>query len=307
MLAEVLEVLGASGGGIFVDATLGLGGHSEGILLASPQSRVIGIDRDCGAIELARARLASFGSRFSAIHSDYRRIRDVLSELKIPSVDGILADLGVSSWQLDSPERGFSFRFGSEPLDMRMDQSEGETAGDLVNRLGERELAEIIWLYGEEPGSRRIAKRIVEQRTRQPITTTGELADLVVSVLHPKGKWRVHPATRTFQALRIAVNHELEGLDSFVNDCIELLREGGRLAVITFHSGEDRIIKQALKIQTGGCICPPRQPACTCGARQRVELMTRKPKVAGQDEIDQNARARSAKLRSCRKLPCAIV
>jgi 16S rRNA (cytosine1402-N4)-methyltransferase len=306
MLAEVLEALGASGGGTFVDATLGLGGHSEGILISSPQSRVIGLDRDCGAIEKAKARLEQFGSRFCAIHSDYRRIREVLNELQILSVDGILADLGVSSWQLDSPRRGFSFRFGSEPLDMRMDQGEPETAAHLVNRLSERELADIIWRFGEEPGSRRIAKRIVEQRTRQPINTTGELAELVVRVLHPKGKWRVHPATRTFQALRIAVNQELEGLDSFINDCIELLTEGGRLAVITFHSLEDRIIKQALKVQSGGCICPPRQPACTCGARHRIELITKKPIVAGQDEVSANPRARSAKLRACRKLPLAV-
>jgi 16S rRNA (cytosine1402-N4)-methyltransferase len=306
MLAEVLEVLGASGGGTFIDATLGLGGHSEGILLASPQSRVIGLDRDCGAIDLAKARLEEFGSRFSAIHTDYRHFREVLNELKIPSVDGILADLGVSSWQLDSPERGFSFRFGSEPLDMRMDQSEPETAAHLVNRLSERELADLLWRFGEEPGSRRIAKRIVEQRTQKPLTTTGELAELVVRVLHPKGRWRVHPATRTFQALRIAVNKELDGLDSFINDCVDLLTGGGRLAVITFHSLEDRIVKLALKVQSGSCICPPRQPMCTCGAGNRVDLITRKPLVASDDEVAQNPRARSAKLRACRKRPLSI-
>ena len=306
MLAEVLDALNASSGGTFVDATLGLGGHSEGILLASPETRVIGFDRDCGAIELANARLKGFESRFSTIHSDYRHIRQALEKLNIPSVDGVLADLGVSSWQLDSPERGFSFRFGSEPLDMRMDQSQPETAADLVNRLDERELADIIWRFGEEPGSRRIARRIVEQRRHSSLKTTGELAELVVRALHPKGKWRIHPATRTFQALRIAVNKELDGLAGFVNDSIDLLSEGGRLAVITFHSLEDRIIKQAMKIQSGSCICPSRQPVCTCGARRQVELINRKPLIATEEEIAHNPRARSAKLRVCRRLPALL-
>lgn len=302
MLAEVLKMLDASSGGTFVDATLGLGGHSEGILQASAQSRVIGFDRDEGALELAKARLAGFGSRFTAIHTDYRHIREALDRLNILSVYGILADLGVSSWQLDSPERGFSFRFGSEPLDMRMDPSQGQTAADLVNHLSERELADLIWLFGEERAARRIAHRIVAARVNSPLQTTGELAEIVVKAVHQKGRWRIHPATRTFQALRIAVNNELEGLPEFVEACVDRLVPGGRLVVITFHSLEDRVIKQALRMQAGYCACPPRQPVCSCGARKRVELLTRKALVPSEEEIAKNARSRSAKLRACRKL-----
>ncbi|MEP7269991.1 MAG: 16S rRNA (cytosine(1402)-N(4))-methyltransferase RsmH [Acidobacteriota bacterium] len=302
MLSEVLSTLKASEGGTFVDATLGMGGHSEGILQASPDSRVIGFDRDSAAIELAKARLAPFGHRFSAIHTDYRQLGEVLDRLSIPSVDGILADLGVSSWQLDSPDRGFSFRFGTEPLDMRMDQSEGQTAADLVNRLSEGQLADIIWQFGEERGARRIARRLVNARAQTPVKTTGELADIVVRALNQKGHWRIHPATRTFQALRIAVNRELDGLDDFVVEAIDRLTNGRRLVIITFQSLEDRIIKQTLRRQAGQCICPPIQPACVCGAKRKIELITRKALTAGEEEIEGNPRARSAKLRACIKL-----
>ena len=302
MLPEVLTALDASRGGLFVDATLGLGGHAQAILRASTQNRVIGLDRDRDSISLAAARLAGFGSRFVSVQSDYRQIRETLRELNIAAVDGVLADLGVSSWQLDTPERGFSFQHGGSPLDMRMDRSQGLTAADLVNRLREQELADLIWRFGEERAARRIARRIVAARTRSPIQTTGELADLVVKAVHQKGRWRIHPATRTFQALRIAVNGELDGLDEFIAASVDLLVPGGRLVIITFHSLEDRIVKRALRIQSGRCVCPPNQPTCSCGAVARVELLTRKPLAPREKEIEENPRARSAKLRACLKI-----
>jgi 16S rRNA (cytosine1402-N4)-methyltransferase len=327
MPIEALEKLDAVRGGsrLFVDATLGLGGHTELILRASPDNRVIGFDRDEEAIELARGRLAKFGERFMAVHTDYRRIKEVLAEKGIETVAGILADLGVSSYQLSAPERGFSFRSGqsftespsssvtsptdpsaypvaTSPLDMRMDRSQELTAADLVNDLSERELADIIFEYGEERAARRIARRIVKERAIAPITTTKRLADLVVKVIHPKGHWRIHPATKTFQALRIAVNRELEGLDRFVADAVDSLEHGGRLVVITFHSLEDRIIKQALRFQSGRCLCPPNQPECRCGAVRRVEILTRRCLQPGAAEIADNPRSRSAKLRACRKI-----
>jgi 16S rRNA (cytosine1402-N4)-methyltransferase len=320
MPVESLEQLEAARGGLFrgglfVDATLGLGGHTELILRASPGNQVIGLDRDAEAIELAKERLAEFGERFTAVHTDYRRVKEVLKEKGIETVAGILADLGVSSYQLERPERGFSFRSGRSaessspaassppsPLDMRMDRSQKLTAADLVNHLSERELADIIFEYGEERAARRIARRIVKERAGAAITTTGQLADLVVRAVHPKGHWRIHPATKTFQALRIAVNRELEGLDGFVADAVDVLQSGGRLVIITFHSLEDRIIKQALRFQSGHCVCSPNQPECRCGTVRRVEILTRKAVQPGKDEIAANVRARSAKLRACRKI-----
>ena len=300
MPEEVLEQLDAARGGLFIDATLGLGGHTELILQASVENRVIGFDRDAEAIELARQRLEPFGERFRAIHSDYRRIKPVLRERDIESVAGLLADLGVSSFQFDTPERGFSFRSES-PLDMRMDRSRGETAADLINKLNEGELADLIFEYGEERASRRIARAIVAARAIEPVVTTGQLADLVIKAVRKTGHWRIHPATRTFQALRIAVNRELEELDQFVADAIDLLEPNGRLVLITFHSLEDRIIKQSLRFQSGRCVCPPKSPVCQCGAATRVEVLTRKAIQPRESEIEQNPRARSAKLRACRK------
>jgi 16S rRNA (cytosine1402-N4)-methyltransferase len=303
MLAEALEALNATSGGLFIDATLGMGGHSEGILQASPHNRVIGFDRDAEAMALAEQRLATFGERFTAVHADYRQLKSLLLEKGISSVNGIIADLGLSSYQLDTPERGFSFRFTDEaPLDMRMDRGEPTTAADLVNHLSERELADLIFAFGEERAARRIARRIVQARTKAPLRTTKQLADLVVAVVHPKGHWKIHPATKTFQALRIAVNRELEGLGQFVADAIDLLARDARLVVITFHSLEDRLIKQALKFQSGHCVCPPQLPDCRCGTARRVELLTSKPAQPRESEVLTNPRARSAKLRACRKL-----
>lgn len=307
MLAETLAYLEAMRGGLFIDATLGLGGHTEAILRASPRNRVIGLDRDAEALELARAHLAEFGDRFEAVHTDYRQIKQQLIEKGIEAVAGILADLGVSSFQFDTPERGFSFRpdessSSAAPLDMRMDRTDRVTAADLVNHLSEGELADVIWEYGEERAARRIARSIVRERARERITTTAQLANLVARAVHQPGHWRIHPATRTFQALRIVVNSELEGLEGFVADAVDLLEPNGRLVIITFHSLEDRIIKRAFKFQSGQCVCPPHQPDCRCGAQARVEILTRKVLQPSADEVTQNPRARSAKLRACRKL-----
>jgi 16S rRNA (cytosine1402-N4)-methyltransferase len=301
LLRETIELLAVERGGLFVDCTVGLGGHSEAILQASPDAQVLGIDRDEEALRLARKRLAEFGGRFRAVHADFRELTRVLARAKVSAPRGILADLGVSSLQLDSPSRGFSFRHEA-PLDMRMDRSSGETAAELLGRLSEVEIARLIFEYGEERRSRRIAHEIVRRRERgEPVKTTKELAELVERAIGGKQR-RIHPATRTFQALRIAVNRELEGLADFVADTIDVLEPQGRLAIISFHSLEDRIIKRTLLRLSGRCQCPPRAPRCTCGAWKAVEILTRRPVTPGEDEIAENPRARSAKLRAAARL-----
>ncbi len=301
LLRETIELLAAERGGLFVDCTVGLGGHSEAILQASPATQVIGIDRDEEALETARKRLAEFGGRFRAVHADFRELTRVLATAKVSKPRGLLADLGVSSLQLDSPSRGFSFRHEA-PLDMRMDRSSGETAAELLARLSEVEIARLIFEYGEERHSRRIARRIVERREAgEPVQTTTELARLVERAIGGK-KRRIHPATRTFQALRIAVNRELEGLSQFVAEAIDALEPQGRLAVISFHSLEDRIIKRTLLKLSGRCQCPPRAPLCNCGAQKAVEILTRRPATPSESEMVENPRARSAKLRVAQKL-----
>ncbi|HJQ34264.1 MAG TPA: 16S rRNA (cytosine(1402)-N(4))-methyltransferase RsmH [Pyrinomonadaceae bacterium] len=303
LLFEALNLLAPERGGLFVDATLGLGGHSEAILEASPDTRVLGIDRDREALRLASERLGRFGTRFRAVHANFREISRILDEAGESGPAGILADLGVSSLQFDTPERGFSFRYDA-PLDMRMDATgDEETAAELLERLPEEEIARVIYEYGEERKSRRIARWIVERRERgEPLKTTGELAELVARAVGHKRGDRVHPATRTFQALRIAVNGELEGLDEFVETAVDLLQTGGRLAVISFHSLEDRVVKRALRRLSGYCECDRRVPVCTCGARRAVEILTRRPVVPSEREVEENPRARSAKLRACSKL-----
>src|SRR5712675_1161479 len=302
LLRETIELLAAERGGLFVDCTVGLGGHSEAILQASPDAQVLGIDRDEEALGLAMERLAQYGSRFRSVHADFRELTRVLATAKVRQVRGVVADLGVSSLQLDSPGRGFSFR-QEAPLDMRMDISSGETAAELLGRLSEVEIAKIIFEYGEERRSRRIARWIVERREQgAPVETTRDLASLVERAVGFSKQRRIHPATRTFQALRIAVNSELENLDRFVTDAVDLLEPEGRLAVISFHSLEDRIIKRTLGKLSGRCQCPPRLPKCMCGAQKTVEILTRRPIVADEEEISANPRARSAKLRACRKL-----
>jgi len=303
LLRETIELLEAARGGLFIDGTLGLGGHSEAILEASSDTRVIGIDRDREALRLARKRLEKYGSRFRGVHANFRDIARVVDEANEQNVRGVLVDLGVSSLQFDTGERGFSFRHDA-PLDMRMDASgDEETAAELLARLPEEEIARIIFEYGEERRSRRIARWIVERRERgEPIKTTKELADLVARAVGYRKTDKVHPATRTFQALRIAVNGELEGLSEFVEETIDLLQPNGRFVAISFHSLEDRIMKQTLRRLAGHCECPPRAPVCSCGARRAVEILTRRPLVPGEEEVSENPRARSAKLRACRKL-----
>jgi 16S rRNA (cytosine1402-N4)-methyltransferase len=300
---ETIELLDLSPGKTIVDATLGLGGHSEAILTGSDSINIVGIDQDTEAIAYAEERLAGFGNRVKIFHANFSEIKRVLKNIGIETVDGILADLGVSSIQFDSAERGFSFRFDA-PLDMRMDpDSGGETAAELLESHSEEEIANIIYQYGEERASRRIAKWIVERRDKgEPIQTTKELADLVARAVKKGGKDKIHPATRTFQALRIAVNRELEILDEFINDSVDLLKKNGRLAIITFHSLEDRIVKHAFQKLAGRCFCPPRIPQCVCGARKKVEIVTKKPIVPGESEMQENPRSRSAKLRVCLKL-----
>ena len=303
LLRETLDLLRVTHGGLFVDGTLGLGGHTEAILESSPDTRVVGFDRDSEALRFATERLSKFGNRFRGVQTNFREIDRVLTETESKDVSGVLVDLGVSSLQLDSPQRGFSFRFEA-PLDMRLDATgDDETAAELLQRLPEEEIARIIFEYGEERRSRRIARRIVERRERgQPVTTTSELAELVAKAVGYSKAQKIHPATRTFQALRIAVNQELEGLDRFVETAVDLLKPNGRFAAISFHSLEDRIIKRELRRLAGYCQCAPRLPVCVCGARTEIEILTRRPVTAGADEVDENPRARSAKLRVARKL-----
>jgi 16S rRNA (cytosine1402-N4)-methyltransferase len=301
-----LKFLAPERGGLFVDCTVGLGGHSEAVLKASDETRVIGIDRDPAALDYTRQRLSPFGERFQAFHANFQNVSYVLKKAGETTAAGILADLGVSSLQFDSPERGFSFRFDA-PLDMRMDPRSGPTAAELLSELPEVELARIIFEFGEERLSRRIARRIVERREQgRAVTTTRELADLVTQATGKHKRQQIHPATRTFQALRIAVNKELEGLAQFIETSIDLLEPSGQFVVISFHSLEDRIIKQELRRLSGHCQCPPRLPVCSCGARKEVEVLTRRPVTPGAKELDENPRARSAKLRACRKLSAML-
>jgi 16S rRNA (cytosine1402-N4)-methyltransferase len=282
MVAEVVEHLEPSRGGVFVDCTVGLGGHAR-VLLEAGASRLIGLDRDPAAVAAARKALSAFGDRVEVVHADYRRLADVLDERGITKVDGVLADLGVSSMQLDTPGRGFSFR-QDDPLDMRMDTSVGPTAAEALRDVDERTLADVIYEFGEERHSRRIARAIVAAREQAPIDTTGQLADIVRRAIPRKGYTRIDPATRTFQAIRIWVNHELEGLDSFLGTAVRRLANGGRIAVITFHSLEDRIVKHTLRALAGE------------GAGLRIR--TRRPVLPSESEIERNPRARSAKLRA---------
>lgn len=286
MVAEVLEHLAPSRGGVFVDCTLGLGGHSRALLEAGA-STLIGVDRDPAALELARAALSEFGDRVELVHSDYRRIDELLDARGITSVDGVLADLGVSSMQLDAPGRGFSFR-RDEPLDMRMDTTAGPTAAEAIADADERTLADVIYEFGEERHARRIARSLMEHKKRAPIETTGQFADIVRRSIPRKGYTRIDPATRTFQAIRIWVNRELEGLDAFLLHAATRLSPGGRLAVITFHSLEDRVVKHTLRsLQAAGEI--------------GLTVRTKRPMVPTEVEVERNPRARSAKLRAAER------
>jgi len=286
MVAQVLEHLEPARGGIFVDCTVGLGGHTRALLEAGA-SRVIGFDRDPAALEQARGALDAYADRVALVHSDYRRLTEVLDGLGIGAVDGLLADLGLSSMQLDTPGRGFSFR-RDDPLDMRMDTSSGATAAEWIAGADEQTLADVIYQFGEERHARRVARGIVAARGRAAIETTGQLADIVRRAVPRKGYSRIDPATRTFQAIRIRVNRELEGLDVFLSDAAKRLAPGGRMAVITFHSLEDRVVKHTLRgMQAAGEV--------------GIKVRTKRPEVPDEAEIERNPRARSAKLRAAER------
>jgi 16S rRNA (cytosine1402-N4)-methyltransferase len=288
---------------VIIDATLGMGGHAAALLDEKPNIRVLGVDRDRQAIEAATRSLDRFRGRVEIVNANFEEIETVTTGAGTGPVMGVLADLGVSSMQFDSETRGFSFRFDA-PLDMRMDpDSDDETAADILATRSADEIADIIYEYGEERASRRIARRIVERRKRgEPVRTTKQLADLVAGALRGGKTDKIHAATRTFQALRIAVNREIEILDGFLKDAVNILDEGGILAVISFHSLEDRIVKRAFQRFAGKCICPPRIPQCQCGAVKIAEIMTKKPITPGDEELERNPRSRSAKLRAVKKL-----
>ena len=287
LTADVLSHLRPERGGLFVDCTVGLGGHSRALLEAGA-TRIVGLDRDLDALSAARATLAPWADRVDLVHADYRALDGVLDARGVSLVDGALADLGVSSMQFDAPGRGFSFQ-RDEPLDMRMDRSAGDTAAQLIARAGERELADTIYAYGEERFSRRIARAIVAAREEASIDTTLKLATIVRRAIPSRGYQRIDPATRTFQAIRIWVNRELEGLDRFLEAAARRLRVGARLVVITFHSLEDRIVKHTFR-------------ALERSHDAMLKVLTKKPVVPGEDEIRLNPRARSAKLRAAEKM-----
>ncbi|HPX61385.1 MAG TPA: 16S rRNA (cytosine(1402)-N(4))-methyltransferase RsmH [Deltaproteobacteria bacterium] len=304
MPEEVLRFLAPRPGGVYVDGTLGGGGHAALIAesCTAENGMLIGFDRDVQALAAAGARLAQYGESVRLVHDDYSNMRSGLDALGISSIDGFMMDLGVSSHQLDSRERGFSFQQDA-PLDMRMDITCGETAADLVNTLPEAELERIIKEYGEERWAKRIAAFIVAARANGEIETTFQLVDIVKGAI-PKAKWeeRIHPATRTFQGLRIAVNHELDSLEKGLRAALDILKPGGRGVVISFHSLEDRITKQIFREYAVGCTCPRHLPVCVCGHTPQVRILTGRPVMAGDAEITVNARARSAKLRAVEKL-----
>lgn len=298
LLEEVLAGLDIKPAGVYIDGTCGGAGHSREIAKKLSGGTLLGIDRDPDAVLAASERLAPYG--FRAARGNYSDIRDIARENGIEAADGILLDLGVSSHQLDTEERGFSYH-GNAPLDMRMSR-EGQTAADLVNTLEESELARILFQYGEEKFSRRIAGEIVRRRTEKLIETTGELADIIGDSVPAKFKRDKNPCRKTFQALRIAVNCEFEHLDRGLDEAFELLKPGGRLCVITFHSVEDRIVKQRFASFCKGCVCPPDFPQCVCGKTPRGKLVNRKPAEASPEELEKNPRSRSAKLRVIEKI-----
>ena len=295
LLEPVLEFLEPNRrDGVLVDATVGLGGHAEALLERHPDVRLVAIDRDPEALERSRERLSRFHDRVTLVRGRHESLIDILKQSGVATVSGLLADLGVSSMQLDDASRGFSFRFDG-PLDMRMG-SEGTSAADLVNGLDEYELFRIIRDWGEEPMARRIARAIVDARAEGRIETTARLAEIIRGVKKPKFK-DIDPSTLTFQALRIATNEELTGLDRFVDDAVSVLEPGARAAIISFHSLEDRIVKRAFRRLEGECTCPPNMPVCGCGAKQSVEVLTGRPVTASEEEMQRNPRSRSAKLR----------
>ncbi len=302
LLEECLDALAIKSDGIYVDGTLGGAGHSSQIVQRLTSGRLIGIDRDEIALEAASKRLQPWADRVTLVHSNFCEIASVLRELNISGVDGILLDLGVSSPQLDDGERGFSY-MADAPLDMRMNRRDALSAYDVVNTWPQEELKRILFDYGEERYAPKIAAAICRRREEKPIETTLELVDIIRSAMPSAAlREKQHPAKRSFQAIRIAVNDELGSVEKVMRDAIDCLNPGGRLAVITFHSLEDRIVKSAMSAASKGCTCPPNFPVCVCGKKPKVSLVSRKPITSTQEELEANPRARSAKLRVCEKI-----
>lgn len=298
LLNECIEGLAVKPDGIYVDGTLGGAGHAFHVCeKLSEKGQFIGIDQDEAAIRTSTERLQPFGDRVHLVRSNYVNVKQVVKELQIDKVDGILLDLGVSSYQLDTKERGFSY-MADAPLDMRMDQSRDFTAKDLVNSYPEEKLYEIIKHYGEERYAKSIARNIYRKRQEKEIETTGELVDIIKSSMPAKAKnGKGHPAKRTFQAIRIELNHELDVLQDALEDMVDLLNPGGRLCIITFHSLEDRIVKNFFRKMENPCTCPPDFPVCVCGKKPKGKVITRKPILPGEEELEINSRSKSAKLR----------
>lgn len=295
---EVLDTLNPVPGGLYVDGTVGVGGHSQGILEASsPDGKLLGLDRDPQALQIAGKLLEKYGDRVELICGSYADLNSHLNNRNWQHVDGILLDLGLSSLQLDSPERGFSFR-NAGPLDMRFDPNQPITAADIVNHYSRDDLANLIYEYGEEKFSRKIADAIIANR---PLESTIDLADIITGAIGRSTK-KIHPATQTFQALRIAVNKELNALEAFLPQALDLLKPGGRLAIIAFHSLEDRMVKQFFRKESRDCICPVEIPQCVCGHSARIKEISRRPIRPEESEIDKNPRSRSAKLRIAEKI-----
>lgn len=300
MLREVVAHLVSRAGGVYVDCTLGVGGHTLGILETDPYSRIFGIDIDPEAIALAKERLKNYGDRVSFVKGNFADLISLLNQHSISEVDGVLMDLGVSSIQLDTPERGFSFRYNA-PLDMRMDQTADKPISYELNKESTDRLTEIIKEFGEERWAKRIARNIVTARERSPITTTARLAEIIERSV-PRSGESIHPATRTFQALRIYKNRELENLESGLDQAIQILKTDGRICVISFHSLEDRIVKNTFRTLERGCICPPKIPKCICGKKPVIKIITKRPIIPGDEEIKANPRSRSSKMRVAEKL-----
>jgi 16S rRNA (cytosine1402-N4)-methyltransferase len=300
---EAVDALLPRSGGVYVDCTLGGAGHSKRILeKSSPEGRLIAIDQDRKAIENAKQVLSGFEDRYRIVHSNFRYLKEIVEEQSPAGVDGILFDLGVSSPQLDEGERGFSY-MQDAPLDMRMDRSQPFSAYELVNSWNEQKIADVIYMYGEEKWGKRIAEFIVKARKKGPIATTGELVDIIKAAIPAAARREgPHPAKRTFQAFRIAVNDELNVFETAVKHAVDCLKPGGRLSIITFHSLEDRIAKNLLQEAAKGCICPPELPVCQCTNEPKLKLITRKPILPSEQELEMNPRARSAKLRIAERL-----
>lgn len=301
LLEESVDALNVCADGIYADGTMGGGGHSEAIL-SRGAGRLIGIDQDKEAVAASRKRLAPFGERLITVNRNFSEIKSILSELEIDGLDGAVLDLGVSSYQLDNAERGFSYMHDA-PLDMRMNRDAEISAYEVINNYSEDELTRIFYEYGEEKWSKRIAQFIIEKRRTEPIRTTGELSDIIKAAIPKKARLDGgHPAKRVFQAVRIEVNGELKILEQAVRDFVDVLKPGGVISIITFHSLEDRIVKKTFAGLAQGCTCPKSFPICVCGNKPKVKLITRKPILPSERELDENSRSKSAKLRIAQKL-----